>query len=141
VRAIARQIAALICLALLPAIAQALYLRNKVSWQTPVAASDMIGVRDARALGSGAMWIDARPDAEFEHEHIPGAIQLNEDRYNELLPQMLQGWSPEKKVVVYCSSEACGASREVARRLRNEAGLTNVFVLEGGWEAWLASRK
>jgi rhodanese-related sulfurtransferase len=141
VRAIARQIATLICLALLPAIAQALYLRNKVSWQTPVAASDMIGVRDARALGSGAMWIDARPDVEFEHEHIPGAIQLNEDRYNELLPQMLQGWSPEKKVVVYCSSQACGASREVARRLRNEAGLTNVFVLEGGWEAWLASRK
>jgi rhodanese-related sulfurtransferase len=71
---------------------------------------------------------------------VPGAIQLNEDRWNELLPQMLQAWSPGKKVIVYCSSQACGASREVAHRLRNEAGLTNVVVLEGGWEAWLARK-
>lgn len=140
-RAIARQVAALLCLALLPAIAQALYLRNKVSWQTPIAASEMINVRDALALGERAMWVDARPDAEFEAEHVPGAIQLNEDRFNELLPQVLQVWSPEKKLVVYCSSQACGASREVARRLRKEAGLTNVFVLEGGWEAWLAQKR
>jgi len=141
VRAVARQVAALVCLALLPAIAQALYLRNKVSWQTPVAPSEMISVRDAMALGEKAIWLDARLDADFEQEHVPGAIQLNEDRFNELLPQVLQVWSPEKKVVVYCSSQACGASREVARRLRNEAGLANVFVLEGGWEAWLAERK
>lgn len=140
-RALARQIAALLCLALIPALAQALYLRNKVSWQTPIAASELISVRDALALGASAIWLDARPDAEFEREHVPGAIQLNEDRWNELLPQMLQIWSPEKKVIVYCSSQACGASREVARRLRSEAGLTNVLVLEGGWEAWLATRK
>lgn len=138
---LARQIAALLCLAALPAIAQAVWLRSKVPWQTPVAASEMISVRDAIALGDGALWLDARPDAEFEREHVPGAMQLNEDRFNELLPQMLQVWSPEKKIVVYCSSQACGASREVARRLRNEAGLPNVFVLEGGWEAWLAGRK
>ena len=138
---IARQVAVLLCVALLPAIAQAVYLRHKVSWQTPVAAADMINVRDALALGDGVIWLDARPDAEFEREHVPGAIQLNEDRFNELLPQMLQVWSPEKKVIVYCSSQACGASREVAHRLRNEAGLTNVLVLEGGWEAWAASRR
>lgn len=136
-RSIARQAAALLFIALLPAIAQALYLRNKVSWQRPVAASEMINVREAIALGDRALWVDARPDAEFEQKHVPGAIQLNEDRFNELLPQMLQVWSPEKKVVVYCSTQACGASREVARRLRKEAGLTNVFVLEGGWEAWV----
>lgn len=136
-RALARQVAALLCLALLPAIAQALYLRNKVSWQAPVAASEMVTVADAVALGDSAMWVDARPDLEFEREHVPGAMQLNEDRWNELLPQMLQAWLPDKKVIVYCSSQACGASREVARRLRSEAGLTNVFVLEGGWEAWL----
>jgi rhodanese-related sulfurtransferase len=141
VRAVARQVAALVCLALLPAIAQALYLRNKVSWQTPVAPSEMISVRDAMALREKAIWLDARLDADFEQEHVPGAIQLNEDRFNELLPQMLRVWSPEKKVIVYCSSQACGASREVARRLRNEAGVANVFVLEGGWEAWLAERK
>ena len=139
-RLIARQAAALLCIAFLPAIGQAVYLRNRVSWQTPIAASDMINVHDAMAFGDNAMWLDARPDGDFEREHVPGAIQLNEDRWNELLPQMLQAWSPEKKIIVYCSSQACGASREVARRLRNEAGLTNVFVLEGGWEAWVARK-
>ena len=52
-------------------------------------------------------------------------------------PQFLAAWSPEKKVVVYCGSEGCNASREVARRLRKEAQLPNVFVLEGGWDEWL----
>jgi rhodanese-related sulfurtransferase len=65
---------------------------------------------------------------------------LNEDRWNELLPRMLETWSPDKRVVVYCNSKSCGASREVARRLRTQAGLTNVFVLKGGWEAWLQRR-
>jgi len=42
--------------------------------------------------------------------------------------------------VVYCSSLNCNASREVARRLRDEAQLKNVFVLEGGWEEWLKKK-
>jgi rhodanese-related sulfurtransferase len=122
-------------------VGQALYYRDKVSWQTPVAASEMVSLEQARAWGEGAMWIDARPEEEFEREHVPGALLLNEDRWNELLAQMVGKWSPEKRVVVYCSSESCGSSREVARRLRKEAGLTNVFVLEGGWEAWLGKKK
>ncbi len=87
------------------------------------------------------MWADARPDEQFEREHIPDAIALNEDRWNELLPRMLADWSPGKRVVVYCSSRSCAASHEVARRLRDEAKLTDVFVLHGGWEKWLESRK
>jgi len=54
---------------------------------------------------------------------------------------MLAAWSPQKRVVVYCASESCGSSREVARRLRNDAQLKNVFVLEGGWEAWKGNQK
>jgi rhodanese-related sulfurtransferase len=50
---------------------------------------------------------------------------------------MLAAWSPENRTVVYCSSQSCAASHEVARRLREEAGLDNVYVLHGGWEAWL----
>ena len=101
----------------------------------------MVTVAQARAWGGDAIWVDARPEEEFEKQHVPGAILLNEDRWNEMLPRMLATWSPEKRVVVYCSSESCGASREVARRLREEARLQNVFVLEGGWEAWLGEKK
>ncbi len=101
----------------------------------------MVTLAQARAWGANVIWVDARPEEEFAREHVPGALLLNEDRWNELLPQMLMAWSPEKRVVVYCSSQSCGASREVARRLREEAQLKNVFVLDGGWEAWLAEKK
>ncbi|HYJ06324.1 MAG TPA: rhodanese-like domain-containing protein [Chthoniobacterales bacterium] len=131
-----RQSLLLIGLALLPAAGQALYYRDKVSWQTPVAASEMVTLPQAQSWSADTIWIDARPQDEFEREHVPGALLLNEDRWNELLPQVLAVWAPEKRVVIYCSSESCGSSREIAHRLRKEAGLTNVFVLEGGWEAW-----
>jgi rhodanese-related sulfurtransferase len=136
-----RQALLLIALAFLPAIGEAIYFRGKVSWQSPVLASEMVKISQARAWGDGAIWVDARPDNEFEREHVPGALLLNEDRWNELLPQFLAAWSPEKKVVVYCSSQGCNASREVARRLRNEAQLKDVFVLEGGWEEWLKTKR
>ena len=135
-KSLLRQSLVLIGLAFLPAVGQALYYRDKVSWQTPVAASEMVTLAQARSWNADAIWVDARPQEEFEREHIPGALLLNEDRWNELLPQVLAVWAPEKRVIVYCSSESCGSSREIAHRLRKEAGLTNVFVLEGGWEAW-----
>ncbi len=137
-----RQALILVALAFLPGIGQAIYFRDKVSWQLPVPASEMVTVVQARAWGENAIWIDARPDEEFARDHVPGALSLNEDRWNELLPQFLAVWSPEKKIVVYCSSQSCNASREVAHRLRNQAQppMQNVFVLEGGWEEWLKSR-
>jgi rhodanese-related sulfurtransferase len=122
-------------------VVQALYYRDKISWETPVAASEMVTVAQAREWGDNVIWVDARPHEEFEREHVPGAVSLNEDRWNELLPQMLATWSPEKRVVVYCSSESCGSSREVARKLREQAQLKDVFVLEGGWEAWRGGKK
>ena len=138
-----RQALILVALAFLPGIGQAIYFRDKVSWKLPVPASEMVTVVQARAWGENAIWIDARPDEEFARDHVPGAVSLNEDRWNELLPQFLAVWSPEKKIVVYCSSQSCNASREVAHRLRNQAQppMQNVFVLEGGWEEWLKSRQ
>jgi rhodanese-related sulfurtransferase len=136
-----RQALVLVALAFLPGIGQALYFRDKVSWQSPIPASEMVTLAQARAWGGNAIWVDARPDVEFERDHIPGAVLLNEDRWSELLPQFLVTWSPEKRVVVYCSSQSCNSSREVARRLRDEAQLKNVFVLQGGWEEWLKKKR
>jgi rhodanese-related sulfurtransferase len=138
---IPRQAVILALLALLPAASEAIYFRDKISWRSAISPSEMVTVEQAREWGDTAIWIDARPDDEFANNHVPGAILLNEDRWNELLPQFLAVWSPGKKVVVYCSSLSCNASREVAQRLRKEAQLSDVFVLEGGWEAWLKKKR
>lgn len=135
------QAVALLLLAFLPAFGESIFFRQKISWRSAIPASEMVTLAQARAWGDTAIWVDARPDEEFARDHVPGAISLNEDHWNSSLPQFLAAWSPEKKVVVYCSSLSCNASREVARRLRKEAQLQNVFVLEGGWEAWLKEKR
>ena len=141
-----RQALILVTLAVLPALGEAIYFRDKVSWQSRLSASEIVTVDQARSWDDSVMWVDARPAQEFEHDHIPGAILLNEDSWNELLPQFLGQWLPDKRVVVYCSAQSCNAAAEIARRLREEAqlkdneGKNSVFVLEGGWEEWLKRR-
>jgi rhodanese-related sulfurtransferase len=136
-----RQALILAALALPPGAGEAIYFRDKISWRSAIPPSEMVTVAQARALGESTIWVDARPDEEFARDHVPGAVSLNEDRWNELLPQFLAAWSPGKKVVVYCSSLSCNVSREIARRLRREAQLPDVFILEGGWEAWLKQNR
>ena len=132
-----RQALILAALSLLPGVGQAIYFHDKISWQSPIPRSELVSVDQARAWGENVTWVDARPDQDFARDHVRGALSLNEDRWNELLPQFLAGWSPGKKVVVYCSAESCDLAREVAERLRKEAQIPDVFVLEGGWEAWV----
>ena len=141
-KALLRQSAVLVALALLPAAIQALYLREKIPWQSRVAESDFVDVDTVRGWSANAIWIDARPTDEFERDHIPGAVSLNEDRWGEGLSQFLATqWSPEKKIVVYCSAASCNLAEDVARRLREEAKLPNeIRILKGGWEAWLAKK-
>jgi rhodanese-related sulfurtransferase len=138
---LARQALVVAALSFLPGVGQAIYFRDKVSWRSPIPPSEMVSVDQARSWGGNVIWVDARPDDEFARDHVPGALLLNEDRWNELLPQFLTAWSPGKKIVVYCSAQSCDLAREVAERLRKEAQVPDVFVLEGGWEAWVKKNK
>lgn len=136
----------MVALTVLPALGQAIYFKDKISWRSSIPASEMVKVDQARSWGDVAIWVDARPEEEFTRDHVPGAILLNEDRWDALLPQLLSAWTPEKKIIVYCSSIGCNASREVAKKLREKvqlkdsAGQNCVFVLQGGWEGWLKGR-
>jgi rhodanese-related sulfurtransferase len=138
---LAGQALILAAFALVPGMGEAVYFRHKISWRSAVPPSELVTIAQTRAWGQSVIWVDARPDAEFARDHVPGALSLNEDRWNELLPQFLAGWSPGKKVVVYCSAESCDLAREVAERLRKEAQISDVFVLKGGWEAWLKKKR
>ena len=131
----------LAAVALAPALGEAIWFRDKISWASPIRPSESVTVDEARTWGATAIWVDARPDDEFARDHVQGALSLNEDRWNEQLPQFLAAWSPDKRIVVYCSAESCDLAREVAERLRKEAQISDVFVLQGGWEAWLKKNR
>ncbi|HEV2806650.1 MAG TPA: rhodanese-like domain-containing protein [Chthoniobacterales bacterium] len=141
-KSLVRQSALLLAIALVPGAVEALYLRDKIAWQSRVADSDFVEVETARAWGANALWVDARPADEFERGHVPDAVSLNEDRWSEALPQFLgKDWAPDKKIVVYCSAASCNLAEDVARRLRDEAKLPNeIRILKGGWEAWQAKK-
>jgi len=83
------------------------------------------------------LWVDARTAKSYETRHVPGAVLLNEDEWELHLPGFLAVWQPTGRIIVYCDSQACDASQAVALRLQRELKLTNVYVLKGGWAAWL----
>lgn len=84
------------------------------------------------------VWIDARPRKDWEATGVPGSIlwnlEMNEDQQAfELEAAMKIAELP--KVVVYCTNENCGISRQVAEKV-NRLGLdAEVKVLRGGWQA------
>ncbi len=111
---------------------------NRPAWSQATLKEGEIRLADALAKEPPVLWVDARPAAEFDRGHIPGAVPLNEDEWETLLPGFLGVWEPGYRTVVYCGSAECQASAAVAGRLRDEVGLGEVFVLKGGWEVWQA---
>ena len=132
----------LLALAALPAIGEGFYLRDKISWQSAIPASELVTVDQAKSWGESVIWVDARPDDEYAKDHVPGAFSLNEDRWNELFPAFREQWSPDRKIVVYCGAESCNLARDVAKKLREEEQLpNNIRVLQGGWEEWMKKNR
>ena len=81
------------------------------------------------------LWIDARTQEEFDEERVKGALLLNEDDWEALFFPVLEAWNPDQAIAVYCSRSACLRSLDVAKRLREELGVEEVFAVSGGWEA------
>jgi rhodanese-related sulfurtransferase len=131
----------LLALALVPALLAAWLHPRRPAWSWARPAVAELSLADAMSLAPPPVWVDARPDEEYAAQHVPGALSLNEDHWEELLPKFLAVWRPGTRVVVYCNSQRCDASREVAVRLRHELQIGDVFVLQGGWNAWLEAQK
>jgi rhodanese-related sulfurtransferase len=103
------------------------------------AAPGEISLQEVENWKEPLLWVDARPERDYQVEHIPGAISLNPDNWSEELPRFLDLWRPPEKTVVYCSAASCDTSREIANRLRR-SGVDPVYYLKGGWEAWKTTR-
>lgn len=130
-----RQLGLLLGLALLPALVSGA-LQLQWNGQPPLAPGE-VRLATAQMWGDQVQWVDARARTKFERSHIPGALLLNEDEWNTLIAPFLDAWDPDKTIVVYCDGGTCEASQKVAERIRTELKIGNVYVLKGGWSAWL----
>lgn len=126
----------LFSLALIPAVAAGLWHPSRPSWQADQLREGEVTLDTVRAWAGPVLWLDARSAEAYETDHMPGAQLLNEDNWEALIEPVFMAWDPgppETRVVIYCDSQACSASEEVAERLRDETGWPDVYVLHGGW--------
>ncbi|HBN45595.1 MAG TPA: hypothetical protein DD389_03920 [Candidatus Marinimicrobia bacterium] len=79
------------------------------------------------------VFVDARDDENFNDGHIKNAWKSG--FFMELMFILDSLQSKENPVVIYCSDDECGSSRELADDLYNE-GFTKLFVFKGGWLEW-----
>jgi rhodanese-related sulfurtransferase len=116
--------------------APALYLNAEPLGDGEISIEDAL-LREAQG---GVIWIDARSQAKFEMQHIPGAILLNEFDFNrQLMDSFHLIANQDQAIIVYCGTHACKSSTKIADELR-EKMIPDVFVLKGGWDRWLEAK-
>jgi rhodanese-related sulfurtransferase len=134
-----RQSLTLLLLALVPALVAAFVHPRRPACAPPDGLSE-VAWREVAGWPVPPLIIDARPAVDHAAARIPGALPLESARWEEQLPRIIEQWRPDAPILVYCGDEACGASRDVARRLKSELGLPGLYVLKGGWRAWQAAQ-
>jgi len=130
--------ACLLCLAAtIPAAVMGLAIKPNLS-DILLDSDEIISLATAKSWGDTVLWIDSRKREQFDKEHIPGALPLNENEWDECLVgiAVARSLDPDRKLVIYCNEEECDSSMDVALRLRKETGWDKVYVLDGGWPAW-----
>ena len=137
-RTIIEQAVALCALALVPALLAGFLHPRKPGWET--GASNEITLAVVQSWQHPVIWVDARSNEEYEKNHIPGAKRLNIEEWELLVMGVLEGWTPGRSLVVYCDSARYQKSKDVAERLKRD-GIGPVFILKGGWEAWVAAHR
>jgi len=116
----------------IPILAQDLTLAEDIDEVSgePVAVT----LAQAKSLfDKGVLFVDARGDEYFADGHIQNA--WNSGFFMELMFKLDSLQSRDDGVVLYCSDDDCGSSKELANDLYNE-GFTKLFVFKGGWLEW-----
>jgi len=95
----------------------------------------LMGAKDRFDTGS-AIFLDARPAAEYKEAHIPRALNFYADEFDTFAPIVLpQLRDKDREIVAYCHGVSCELSIHLAKRL-SELGYRNVKVFFGGWPEW-----
>jgi len=67
----------------------------------------------------------------YDDAHISGSIHVSMDK----LDQKMQEWRKDVPIVFYCSNYMCQASKDAARKFR-ENGFQHAYAYEGGMAEW-----
>ena len=82
-----------------------------------------------------ALFVDARSAGHFAQGHIPGAVSVPFEQFDELFPALADLIDSGRELVVYCSNRACDDALLLASRLK-EIGSSNPVLYIDGFEMW-----
>jgi len=128
-------LAILALVAALPAAATAMFHPNRPVVASASSADEEVFLDEILVWDIPIRWVDARSRGEYEKSRVAGAYHLSPDNWNDRSAAFYTSLEPGDRVVIYCGDSDCGASREIANRLKNELGLQDVHVLQSGWAA------
>jgi rhodanese-related sulfurtransferase len=102
-----------------------------------------ISLAEAKLISADgkALWVDVRPIAEFNREHVPGAENVPADVSGALESKLFE-WTragtlgADTTMIVYCASSGCGTSHQLRKQLLQLNPSLKVAVLAGGWAEW-----
>lgn len=103
---------------------------------------DEICLATVQAEWKDVLWIDARPEAEWKKDGIPGSIHLTTvggGSFEEQMEASFDKLGAAHRAVVYCGDTGCGISKEVVKRLRDFGLSLEVKALHGGSAALQAA--
>lgn len=138
-----RQVSILLALTLLAAAGTHYFHPKAPAWYLDgpvggVTEDELSPAEVRKRWGDGVLWIDARPREQYEMGHIPGALLINEQERDRLMFDAFEKLqSNTLPVVVYCSSQSCDASRRMKEFLKERVAVSEIFLLKGGWKAWM----
>jgi 3-mercaptopyruvate sulfurtransferase SseA len=98
---------------------------------------DLQAFRDIVEGKTKGIVLDARPEIFHRLGHVPGAISLPREEFQESYSKQraLLDRNKSQPIAIYCSSASCEDSQMVADALVKLA-YTRVFVFKGGWSEW-----
>lgn len=84
-----------------------------------------------------ALILDARAEIFYRFGHVPGALPLPRDDFENAYGK-IRSWiegDKSKLLIVYCSNSACEDSTLVQKALK-KLGYGRISMFHGGWAAW-----
>lgn len=108
-------------------------------YQCPSRMTEGLAIEVQEALGlhgrGKGLFVDARSEESFDQGHIEGAISLPYSFLDPIPADAATRLKNSGALIVYCNTEHAERSRLMAGEL-TDAGLKEVFYLEGGFLAW-----
>lgn len=82
-----------------------------------------------------AMFLDARPQSQYDEGHIRGALNLPWQDATSALAGITGQLEGHVSLITYCDGESCELSHDLALFLK-DMGFKDVRVLANGWTVW-----